>query len=245
MADDAGARAARGRRFYETARAVAEAASPGLWTVTLDGRPLRTPGRAAFVAPRAVAEAAAAEWAEQGASIEPASMPVTRAVNTAIERVAPQRGGVIDEVAAYAGSDLVCYRADGPETLVAQEAAAWDPWVRWTEETYGARLTVTRGVMHLAQPSETLATLRAAVAQESDLGLVALHDLTALSGSLVLALATRRCALAAEDAWRASRVDEDHQAALWGVDAEAAEDAERRRAAFLEAARLVKLIESS
>lgn len=229
----------RPKRFYEKAEA---AERDGGWTVALDGRPIRTPAKALFVAPRPVAEAAAAEWAAQGEEIAPDSMPVTRAVNSAIDRVAPQRQAVIDDIAGYGGSDLLCYRAEGPGALVARQCAAWDPIIDWACARLGARLVLAEGIMHAAQPAPTLAALRAEVAAQTDLGLTALSDLTALSGSLLLALGVVHGRLSAEDAWTVSRIDEEWQIEQWGRDEEADAVAARKRSDFLAAARLMALL---
>lgn len=233
---------AAARRFFETAEAVV---ADGGWTVSLDGRTLATPGRAAFLAPEAVARAAAAEWAAQEAVIRPDTMPVTRAVNTAIERIAPARARVIDEIAAYAQTDAICHRAGEPADLAALEAAVWDPLLDWAETRYAAPLKPTTGLRAAEQDAGALASIRGAVASETDLGLAALWELTTLSGSVVIALAVRDARLSAEDGWRASRLHEDHQIALWGEDAEAAAAAVRSRSAFLEAAALRRLLDQS
>lgn len=234
------------KRFYKTA-----AAAPldgeqdaALYRVLLDERPLRCPGGSVFAAPRAVAEAAALEWASVEERIDPTAMPITRAVNSAIEQVAPQREAVIDEIAGYGGSDLLCYRATSPEGLAAREAEAWDPLLDWAAERYGARLAVGAGITPVAQSPEALAKLRAAVASQSELSLTALSDLTALSGSLILALAVAEERLSAAEGWSASRIDEDWQAEQWGSDAEAEAAAEARQAAFAAAARLAALIKA-
>jgi chaperone required for assembly of F1-ATPase len=228
------------RRFWRAAAARPEGAG---WTVALDDRPIRTPAGAALSAPtRAVAEAAAAEWDAQGETVEPAAMPVTRALNTAIDRIAPQIEAVRAEIAGYGGSDLLCYRAPHPEALAARQAEAWDPWLAWARARFGAPLLCAAGVMHVAQPAESLARLRAEVAARDALALAALHDLTALSGSLILALAVDEGALGWEAAWAASRVDEIWQIEQWGEDAEAAETAARKRADFAAAARLSELL---
>jgi chaperone required for assembly of F1-ATPase len=234
-----------GPRKRVWAAAAAAPAGDGLWTVLLDGRPLRTPGRAAFAAPcRAVAEAAAAEWAAQGETVDPRAMPVTRAVNTALDRVAPQIDAVRAELAGYGGSDLLCYRAAHPRPLAERQAAAWDPWLGWAERRHGARLACGTGVAHVAQPPESLARLAAALAPLDAWRLTALHELVALSGSLVLGLAAFEGALAAEAAWAASRVDEDWQAGQWGEDEEAAAAAAMKRADFLQAARLAGMLQA-
>jgi chaperone required for assembly of F1-ATPase len=224
-------------------KAAAAAEAEGGWTVALDGRPLRTPAGAAFLAPgRAVAEAAAAEWDAQGDTVAPETMPVTRAVNTALDRIAPQIAAVRAEIAAYGGSDLLCYRAAHPEALTARQAAAWDPHLAWARARYGAALVCAEGVMHVSQPEESVTRLRAAVEAQDALALAALHDLTALSGSLVLALAVAEGETGWEAAWEASRIDERWQAEQWGEDAEAATAEARKRGEFAAAARLMTLI---
>ncbi len=228
------------KRIWTAAEAVPCAEG---WTVALDGRPLRTPGRSVFHAPhRAVAEAAAAEWAAQGETVDPRSMPFTRALNTACDRVIPQIAAVRAEIAGYGASDLLCYRAPHPRALADRQAAAWDPWLSWAADRHGAPLRCGAGVTPVAQPPESLARLAAAVEALDAFALTALHELTALAGSLVLGLAVREGALDPEAGWAASRVDEHWQAEHWGEDEEAAEAAARRRADFLQAARLSALL---
>lgn len=233
------------KRFYKTAEAAPLGPDAGRvagagadWTVTLDGKPIRTPAGAPFAAPRAAAALAAAEWAAQGERIAPQTMPTTRSVNSALDRIAPARAAVIAEIAGYGGSDLLCYRAEAPTTLIAAEAAAWDPILAWAAERFGARLIAATGVIHVPQPPEALAALTAAVAERSDLGLAALHELTVLSGSLLLALAADAQRLTPEEAWSASRINEDFQIAQWGEDAEAAAMAAVKRSDFMAAAAL-------
>ncbi|QIE54430.1 ATPase [Pikeienuella piscinae] len=229
------------KRFYKTAEAVE---TPAGWTVTLDERPIRTPAKAVFVTPgRALAAAAAEEWAAQETQVKPAEMPITRAVNTAIDRTAPEHEAVVEIVAAYGGTDLVSYRANAPAALRARQEAAWDPLVSWVEAAHGARLVVTTGVMHALQPEEGQRRLKAAVAAHDAFRLTALYDLAALSGSLVIALAVAARRLEAEEGWRLSRVDESWQEEFWGVDAEAAAMAAKKKRDFKAAALFLDLLE--
>ena len=228
------------KRFWTSAEA---APHPEGWTVALDGRPVRTPAGGAFLAPtRALAEAAAAEWDAQGERPDPRAMPLTRAVNTALDRVSARRAEVAEEIARFGASDLLCYRAPHPDELVRRQVAAWDPVLDWAESRFGVSLLRVEGVMHASQPEPTLAALSAAVHARDPFELTALHDLTTLTGSLVLALAAAEGEIGAEDAWTRSRVDETWQIERWGEDAEAAAAAEARRAAFLAAARLLSLL---
>ena len=228
------------RRFW---REVAVLPVPDGFAVALDGRPLRIPAAAALRVPtRAFAEAIAAEWRAVEGEIRPERLPFTRAANAAIDRVAPDPGPVVAHVAGYGASDLLCYRAEGPEALRRRQDAAWDPPLAWAAATLGAPLVVVSGVIHRDQPPASLAALREAVAAEEPFALAALHELATLSGSLVLGLAVSRRALDAADAWERSRLDEAWQAELWGEDAEAAAAAEGRRAAFLDAARMLDLL---
>lgn len=227
------------RRFWTTASAVP---AEGGYTVQLDARPVRTPLKSPLIVPSlALAEAIAAEWQAQEGKVDPETMPFTRAANSAIDKVAPQFAAVADMLAEYGGSDLLCYRAEGPEDLVALQSRGWDPLLDWARTDLGATLTATAGVMHVAQPTESLSALRQAVHALTPFQLAAFHDLVALSGSLVLALAVIRGRLTAEEAWTLSRVDEDWQISLWGADEEAAEAALRKQAAFLQADRFYRL----
>ena len=227
------------RRFWTDASAVPV---EGGFTVHLDARPVRTPLKAPLVLPtRALAEAVAAEWQAQERKVDPQTMPFTRTANSAIDKVAPQQEAVAEMLASYGGSDLLCYRAEGPDDLVTRQAEAWDPILDWAAKTLGARLLVTTGVMHVDQSDASLARLAERVDVLTAFQLSAFHDLVAMSGSLVLALAVTHGRLTAEDAWTLSRIDEDWQISLWGEDEEAAEVAALKRAAFLQADRFYGL----
>ncbi len=229
------------KRFWTAA--AAEAVEGG-WTVRLDGRAVRTPGKAAFVLPTQVmAQAAAVEWDAQDGTVRPDTMPVTRSANSAIDKVAPQFDAVVDMLAAYGGTDLLCYRAEGPAALVAQQAA-WDPLLAWAAGRFGARLVVTRGVVPVAQETAALAALRAPLAAMTPFQLTAVHDLIALTGSLVLGLAVAEGRLGVDEAWALSRIDEDFQIAAWGTDEEAAAHAAARHAALRHAGRFWGLCRS-
>ncbi|MFN3994425.1 MAG: ATP12 family chaperone protein [Tabrizicola flagellatus] len=227
------------RRFWTTASAVP---AEGGFAVHLDTRPLRTPRKALLVLPTtALAEAVAAEWQAQGDRVDPASMPFTRMANSAIDTVAPEFDVIARMVGDYGGSDLLCYRAEGPEALVRRQAEAWDPLLDWCASTLGAPLRTTAGVVHVAQPETSLAALRDLVGGMTAFRLAAFHDLVALSGSLVLALALTRGRLGVDEAWRLSRIDEDWQVSQWGQDEEAADVARRKHSAFLLADRFYGL----
>ena len=229
------------RRFYKKAEAQHSAEG---WRVVLDGKPVRAPSGAALTAGPRIIAAVAAEWEAQQETINPGAMPVTRAVNTAIDRVAPNRAAVEQDVAAYGGSDLICYRAESPPSLIEAEAAAWNPLILWAREALGAELRAVSGLTHAPQSDEALAACAAAVSAESDIGLVALHELTTLAGSLMIALAVRRGRLTAEEGWALSRIDEEHQAAQWGRDAEAEAAAAIKAQAFADAARIGALADA-
>ena len=223
------------KRFWTTAMVVPFA---GGHTVHLDARPVRTPAKAPLVLPTAaLAQAIADEWQAQTGTVRPATMPCTRMANSAIDKVTPLHAAVVAEVAGYGASDLLCYRATGPVALVARQAADWDHWVDWAAASLNAPLVVTTGVIPVPQPAASLATLTARVAAMTPFGLVALHDLTAISGSLVLALAVTSGRLTAHQAFDLSRIDERWQAEEWGQDEEAAELQALKRQAMDEAGR--------
>ncbi len=230
------------KRFWTRAAAVE---ADGCWDVRLDGRSVKTPAKALLRLPtRALAEAIATEWDAQTGALDPRTMPYTRYANSAIDRVAPHHAEVVGQVAAYGGSDLLCYRAEGPEPLVDRQAAAWDPLLEWASTSLGVSLLVTTGIVHVAQPAESLARLHQRVAGLTSFELTALHDLAALSGSLVIGLAAAAGHGDADSLWAASRVDETWQAEQWGRDEDAAEDAERKRADFAEALGFLRLCQS-
>lgn len=231
------------KRFWSTAST--ERTDDG-WTVLLDGRQVRTPARSLLQLPtQALAEAVAAEWRAQDEVVQPARMPMTRSANAAIDKVARQRDEVVSYIAEYGATDLLCYRAETPPALVAQQAEAWDPLLDWAREAYGAELHKTIGVLPVAQPDASLNNLRAEVHLCDDFGLTALHDLVMLSGSLVIGLAAVARVQPAERLWDVSRIDEAWQISQWGEDAEAEAMARAKRADFLHAADFHRLSQSA
>lgn len=204
------------KRFYEAATV---APAEGGFAILLDGRPVKTPAkRPLAVASRAVAEALAAEWRGQGERIDPGTMPVTRIANAAIDRVAAEMQAVRASIVAHAGSDLICYRADGPEGLARAQEAAWGPLVAFAREHLGARLILAEGIVHVRQSEAALAAVEKALAAYDPLALAAIHTITTLTGSAVIALAVATGRLTPEAAWAAAHVDEDWQMSLWGRD---------------------------
>ena len=193
----------------------------------LDGRPVKTPAKGELVLPReALATAVAEEWAAQVTHIDPAAMPLTKLCNTAIDRVRGREDAIADDIAKYAGSDLVCYRAERPPKLVSMQAVAWGPVLAWAGAQLSATFTLGSGLMPVRQPSESLARVRAALDAFDCFALCALHNMTTLTGSALMALAHARGFRDLESTWAAAHVDEDFQIEAWGSDAEA--EARRR-----------------
>lgn len=208
------------KRFYKT---VAVAPVDGGFAVHLDGRPVRTPGKALLALPTEKAAAlVAGEFDAQGEVIDPVTMPVMRLVNTAIDGVASDPQAVLEDILRFASSDLLCYRADGPQGLVDRQNQLWDPVIDWARSALGARFNLAEGIVHVEQPRESIAVLGAHLAQRSEpMRLAAIHVMTSLTGSALLALAVDFGALDGEAAWLAAHVDEDWQIEHWGQDAEA------------------------
>lgn len=228
------------RRKYKTVE-IREAA--GGFALALDGKPMRTPAGNAFVAPaHALAEAVAEEWRAQGEKVNPLSMPMTRFVATALDRVPTERERIVRDLAAFAETDLLCHWAADSEWLLERQRERWQPLLDWAAEALGARLAVATGVMPVEQPAETLASVRRRVAAFDDLMLVAMQTLAGATGSIVLALAVSEGRLAAEEAHRLARLDEDYQNERWGEDYEAADRRVAVHADMMEAERLLSLV---
>ena len=207
--------------------------------IALDGRPVRTPARHLLMFPATtLAEAAASEWRGQGKRIDPATMPLTSLANIALDRVTAEMEAVRAEIRAYAATDLVCYRAEAPEGLVARQAALWDPVLGWAEAAFGAPFAIAGGIVHVDQPEASLDRVTEALVPHGALALAAIHVVTTLTGSALLALGLDCRAYDVETIWRAAHVDEDWQIENWGTDAEAAARRAARRREF-DAAALV------
>jgi chaperone required for assembly of F1-ATPase len=218
------------KRFY---REAAAAPVPGGFAILLDGRPAKTPGRRPFEVPtEALAEAIADEWNVQGEAVDPHVMKLTGLANAAIDRAAPDPAAFARILAAYGESDLLCYRAEGPEPLVRRQAEQWDPLLAWARRRYDVDFEIVGGVMHRPQPAETAARLARAVAARDAFRLGALSPLVTLSGSLVIALALAEGEIGPGEAWAAATLDEAWQAERWGADPLAAEALAARRRDF-------------
>lgn len=216
------------RRFWKT---VDVGSVDGGWAVLLDGRTPKTPAKAPLVLPtEAAARLAAEEWAAQGEFLDPATMPATRLASTAIDRIGQAREPVADEIAAYAGSDALCYRAEHPTALVERQAREWSPWLDWAAREMDVALQPVAGIVHRPQSPEAVARVKAHALTLDDFRLTGLATAVPLFGSAVLGLALERGALSGEEAFRLSRLEEAFQEDQWGVDAEAAERTAARRA---------------
>ncbi len=201
-------------RFYKDATAGEGQNSEAGFPVLLDGRGVRTPARKPLAAPvRPLAQAIAAEWSAQEKVVDPAAMPLTRLANSIIDGVAPAPAPVAEEIENYLGTDMLFYRVSEPEGLVALQRKHWDPIVTWARDAFGARFVFAEGVMHVAQPRESIAAARATICGANDASghwrLGALNVATTITGSALLALALAEGRLSPDDAWTAAHVDED------------------------------------
>ena len=214
---------------------------PGGFAVTLDDKPIRTPsGRQVVVPIRDIADAIAAEWQAQRETIDPLTMPLTRLANSVVEAVVDRVDAVTDDVAKYFQSDLLFYRAGHPDALVAREAAHWDPPLFWAADVLGAHFILAEGIVHVRQPESAVAAARAALPTDP-WSIAALHVITTLTGSALLALALLRGVLDQDQVWAAAHVDEDWNAEKWGVDEEIAA---RRAARFVEFAAAASVLKA-
>ena len=230
------------KRFWKQAAAVPE--NDG-WRIELDGKPLRTPGRAAFVVPSSMlAQSIAAEWNDTGETIDPREMPLTGFVNAAIDRVTPDPRAFAARLAEYGESDLACYRAEAPPELVARQGEMWDELLGWARRRFDVDFCTTSGILHVPQPEATVGRLAHAVASLDPFRLAGLSPLVTIGGSLVAALAVAERHLSPGEAWRAVTIDEQWQSEQWGDDAEAAATLERRRDDFFAGARFLELLDS-
>ncbi len=228
------------RRFWTSVSVADE--EHGL-SVRLDGRPVMTPAKTRLVVPsRALAEVIAAEWEAQEEKIHPATMPFTRMANSALDKVRPQRHAVADMLAAYAETDLLCYRADSPAELARRQAEQWDPLLDWAAADLGGRLRPVTGIMPAAQDAAALARLSEQVHALEPFTLAGFHDLVSLSGSLVIGLAALRQSQPVAALWDISQLDERWQQEQWGEDDEASAQAALRRQAFADAAEFCALL---
>jgi chaperone required for assembly of F1-ATPase len=227
------------KRFYEQVSVVE---SEGRFDILLDGLPLRTPARNPLGTPtHALSEAVAAEWRAQTEVIDPVSMPLTRLVNSIIDGVANSAGAVAADIAKFLASDLLVYRAEGPEGLVERQAAAWDPVIAWARDVLGARYVLAAGMIYVTQSEEALAAARKAIPHDI-WRLGALHVITTLTGSALIALAVLRGRLNAEEAWTAAHVDEDWNMDFWGRDEVALNRRALRYSEMQAACRMLELL---
>lgn len=215
------------KRFYEDA-AVAE--KDGFYFVELDGRSVKTPGKSVLgSSSEMIAAMMASEWAAQVEHIDPVTMPVTRLINTCIDGVSQEMQAVQEDMIRYAGSDLLCYRAAGPDGLIEKQREHWDPLIDWAQAALGARFTLAEGVMYVEQPVETIAAFSTHVGLIKDPTLLgAAHVVMSLTGSAIIAMSVLKGEVDAETGWQIAHVDEDWNIEQWGEDLEASERREIR-----------------
>ena len=230
------------KRFWKDAAVVAR--DDGTWGIALDGRPINTPQRAPLlVASAPLAEAIAAEWQAQGDVIDPAAMPLTGIANAAVDLASPDPAAFAEPIAAYAQSELFCYRDDRDAALQAEQAAAWNPLLAWAETRHGIEFALAQGVLPIDQPEATVAALRGAVLVQDPFRLAALTLLVTIGGSLVAGLALIENAFPADRLWAAVSLDELYQERRWGADSEAQQARARREAEWHNAARFLTLLD--
>ncbi len=228
------------KRWY---RATGIDQAPEDFGIELDGKPLRTPSKRPLRVPtETLARAIAGEWDGQDGVVAPATMPLTRLAATAIDRIAPDSTLVLANLAAYARSDLVCFRADHPSGLVERQTACWQPLVTWAALKHDAALAVTTGVMPREQPQPAILALEKVLDPLDSFRLVALHTVATQTGSLVIALALLDGHLTGEEAFSAGVLDELWSLEIWGHDTEAALALEIRKADILTVERFLQLL---
>ncbi len=232
------------KRFY-TEVSIVE--GEGGHAVHLDGRPVKTPAKAALAVPTArLAELLRDEWANQVEVIDPRTMPVTRLINTAIDGVAVEAQAVFEDILRFSSSDMLCYRAESPENLVLRQQQQWDPILDWAANQHGARFELIEGVMPKDQPRDATAAFSSVLRKyDTPIELAVLHTVTTLTGSAILALAFAESHLAAEDIWRLAHLEEDWTAEHWGEDAEAQNRREKRHAEFQAAVAVFEALKPS
>lgn len=228
------------KRFYKI---VAVAPDGTDFAIHLDGRPVKTPaGKRLAVPSQALAEAMAEEWQAQGEQIRPSTMPLTQLASTALDRIGPERAVILDQLSRYAGTDLLCYRATSPSDLVARQQAAWQPLLDWAEDTIGARMVVTAGIVAIDQSADALAALAGRLAVYDLWRLTVAQAACAASGSLILALALAERRISAAQAFDLSQLDENFQIEQWGEDWEARQRRDGLRRDLDAAERLLSLV---
>ncbi|MCX8997709.1 ATP12 family chaperone protein [Rhizobiaceae bacterium BDR2-2] len=224
------------KRFYKDVTVSGDAETG--FSVLLDGKPVRTRARNALTVPTAaLGEMLAAEWRAQDKEIDPARMPVTRIVNTALDGVSADTQSVLEDVLRFSSSDLLCYRADSPQELVSRQAEGWDPVLDWAATSLGARFICIEGIMHREQPREAIAAFGVTLRKyRNALELACLYTITTLTGSALLAAAFAEGELDAETAWTLAHIDEDWTIEHWGEDEEAAARRAWRKSEMMAAA---------
>ena len=236
------ARVPRRKRFYKET-GVAEAGAG--FAITLDGKPIKTPsGRIVSVPVRVIADAIAEEWRAQEDTIDPLTMPLTRFANSVVESVIDRVALVRDDVAKYFQSDLLFYRAGHPQALVEMEARHWDPVLFWAADALGAHFILGEGVTHVRQPETAVEAARSALPSDP-WSVAAVHVITTLTGSAVLALALSQGARDPDQVWDAAHVDEDWNSSQWGVDEEVAARRAAREVDFRAAVRILRAMQGT
>ncbi len=218
------------KRFYKNVAVINE---KGEYAITLDDRKIKTPMKMALtVSNEQLANAIAAEWEQQKEFIDSETMIITKMTNTAIDRVAPRKTEIIEELVTYAGSDLICYRAEEPASLVETEKQNWDPFLTWFKDEKEINLKLATGIIHVQQDPEVLEKITHLYEPLDEFALTALYNITTMLGSALLPLSYALGHGNEQQIWSAAHIEEDYQIARWGEDEQAALRRAKRKAEF-------------
>ena len=229
------------KKFYKKASVKGKKAP---FSIALDGMVMKTPLKATLEIPsRALAKAIAGEWNAQEEFVEPNLMYLTKYANTAIDRVETRKDNIVDEIVAFASSDMVCYRANTPQGLVDMQASAWDRVLEWASERHGLNFICVAGIVYASQPEATLVTAHGVLSAHDAYMLTAIHNLTTLTGSALLAMAVVEGAITDDEGWSAAHVDEDWNISQWGDDDEAIQRRTFRKTDMMAAVHLLETLD--
>lgn len=209
----------RRKRVYKT---VALLETDDGFGVALDGRQMHTPSKSKLLtASRALAQAICDEWDSQGDFIDPGSMPLTKLLNSATDRIKPDPATIISGLLGYFDTDLLCYRAANPADLSELQSSVWQPVLDWLNEAHDIDLSVGTGVMPFAHDAAAHGRAEAFLMDCNVTKLTGVQATAGLTASLSLGFALVEQRLSGAEVAAAATLDETWQMEKWGEDQEA------------------------
>ena len=189
--------------------------------ILLDKRILKTPMQKDLIFSNyKIAKETALEWDIDEKEINTENMVFYGLISTAIDKISNDKVSYIENVLGFINTDLICYRADGPNELVDLQNNSWNPIISFIKKYIDVELKFFIGVMPSKQSLDIFNRLKTLINSFSDIEISALHRMTNLTGSIFISICILKGDVLKNEAFELSFLDELYQAKNWGIEEE-------------------------